>query len=295
MKKTGALFIAAALSICVLLTRCGNDTSSPGSSFVPVAPDTNQGNRPDNGGFQPTPENSMNLTPEIENEILQVYLSKTNEKSGFDLTLEDVWIERFHGFYKHYAAVLLFNKYTIPQGYVNDELEVVVGGVSFFYGPIISAQIVLYKEGIFYGLREAYRDNLLSKADLENIAYLQNEGVVFPERTRRSPTDEKIIWDGDINQDFNDTTVLVVMDKNYSSWRFYASDFIGVNIAAVRSLSVLRLMSESALVNRENYHDILAIEIGNPGKQNVVNAIRELEKLDFVMSAGPDYMYAIVE
>jgi hypothetical protein len=80
------------------------------------------------------------------------------------------------------------------------------------------------------------------------------------------------------------------LDKNYTSWRIFASDFTGVDIAQVYSLMVQRLMRYP--VNNNDWNDIIGIEIGNPGKQNVVNAIRKLEKLDFIKHAGPNhYMY----
>ena len=280
MQKT---LIVATLCLCVVLVGCGgNDRPLDNGSTIPFTRSPNP----------PSPKNPAVLSQEMENEILQVYLAERNENSGWDLTLEDVWIERFYGFFNDCAAVLLYNKYLVPpQGvYINNELEIVVGGVSFFYGPITGAQIVVYKEGKLYGLRDAYAGNLLTQDDLENIAWYQSEGMVFPERSSKHPVDKKEIWNGNISQDFDDRTILLLMDKNYTSWRFYASDFAGVDVVEVRSLSVLRLMSPSALIDLKDFRDILAIEIGNPGKQNVINAIRKLEKLGFVQYAGPNYI-----
>ena len=39
-----------------------------------------------------------------------------------------------------------------------------------------------------------------------------------------------------------------------------------------------------------NVGDIILIEIGNPGKQNVINTIPKLEKLDFIKCVEPNYI-----
>jgi hypothetical protein len=95
----------------------------------------------------------------------------------------------------------------------------------------------------------------------------------------------KIIWSGNISEDFDDKTILIITDKNYTSWRFLASDFFDVNVKCVQSLMVQRLMKYP----NYGFGDIIKIEIGNPGKQNVIDAIKNLEKLDFIKYAGPNY------
>jgi hypothetical protein len=190
------------------------------------------------------------------------------------------------------VAVLLLNTGFVPRdgGYINDELEIVVAGVSFLYGPIIGDPVVIYKNGILYDMQEAYDKGLLARENLKSIAYYQNEGFILPQRTPKIPLEEKIIWGGDISQGFDDKTLLILMDKNYTSWRFFANDFLGVNVKYVRSLGVKRLLNSQYPLTNDDFNDILEIGIGNPGKQNVINAIKNLEKLDFIKYAGPNYI-----
>jgi len=283
MKKL-IIYIAVALCFGVFLSGCGGSiSSSQEDSIFRVV-------EPKRSNFVPTPRVPL----DIDTEILQVYLAELNFKYDWNLTLDDVWIENYYGAYNGCVAVLPYNIHIVPgEGvYINDELEVVVGGVSFFYGPLIHAEIVVYKDGIIYGLQEAYDYDFLTNDDLENIAYYQNEGITFPKRTARTPRDGKIVWNGSINDAFDDRTILIVIDGNFTGLRFYAGDFTGIDVVRVRALSVLRLMAPWANLDSATWRDIISIEIGNPGKQNVINAIRRLENFDFVMAAGPNHFHS---
>ena len=46
-------------------------------------------------------------------------------------------------------------------------------------------------------------------------------------------------------------------------------------------------------VDLEKFNQILCLELKNPGKQNVLNAIKVLEKHPDVKYAGPDYVIAM--
>ena len=238
--------------------------------------------------FVPTSKIPAILSSEVENEILGIYLNEINSEFGWNLTIDDVWVENYYGIYNDSVAVLLYNDYQVPgEGvYINNELEIVVDTVSFLYGPLTGSTIVIYNNGKIYNLRDAYDKELLDKNDLKNIAYYQNEGFILPEREIKKPLEKKIIWEGNISNDFDDRTVIIIADKNYSSWRLFADDFTGVDVIKVRSLMVRRLMKYPG----DNFGDIISIEIGNIGKQNVVDAIRKLEKLDFIKCAEPNYI-----
>lgn len=252
-----------------------------------------------NPEFVPKSLNPEDFSHETQNDIKELYLLERNKEfdGAYKLTIDEVWIEKYLGTYGGSHAVLLYNKNIVPgEGiYIYNEMEVVIDGVSFFYDGSVSVAALIYNNGAFYSLQNAYDDGLLKKDDLKSIAYYQNKETIFPEREHKKPLDEKKIWNGNIDQNFDDITIIMVIDKNYTDWRFYASDFKNVNVVSVRSLMVLRLMNPNAGVNNKDFHDIISIEIGNPGKQNVIDAIRELEKLEFVMSAEPNYLYQCVD
>ena len=109
--------------------------------------------------------------------------------------------------------------------------------------------------------------------------------------------DEKIYWEGNVNEEFADDKVIVVISKDYTSKKFTLGDFDMINAVELEWLSEL---SSKAYENKggrwpENFRQIYAVTIGDKGKQNVIDAIRELEKLSFVVSATPNYFHSIAE
>jgi len=241
--------------------------------------------------FKPQPR--ANLSEETKRLILQDYLATVSDSRYFDndknefvlLTINDVWIEKYYGIYNDCIAILLFNRSNAPRPMdLEIEFEVVIDKVSFFYNHMNMVNVVAYREGKLYELQNAYEQGLLTKDDLKSIAYYHNEDIVFPERI---PVDmslitleEKTIWSGNINGNFTDSGVIIGIDRNFRNWRFYVSDFeaAGIEISSVRSI-----------IPPLSYFIVLR----NKGKQNVVDAIKKLEKLDFVRYAHPDYIVHI--
>ena len=67
-----------------------------------------------------------------------------------------------------------------------------------------------------------------------------------------------------------------------------------IEIASVQDLMVIEETDEkNSLVNTDNFKQILSLKLANPGKEKVLEAISELEKLDMVWAAVPDYNYEI--
>jgi hypothetical protein len=126
------------------------------------------------------PKTPAVLSSEAENEILGVYLAEVNNQYDWNLTADEVWIEKYYGIYNGCIAVILSNKYLIPGDgvYINYELEIVVSSVSFLYGGNIGAKIVIYENGKLYDIQESYDKGMLTKEDLKSIAYYQNEGYI---------------------------------------------------------------------------------------------------------------------
>jgi len=69
-----------------------------------------------------------------------------------------------------------------------------------------------------------------------------------------------------------------------------------IEIASVQDLMVIEETDgENSLVDTDNFKQILSLKLANPGKEKVLEAISELEKLDMVWAAVPDYNYEIAE
>lgn len=74
-----------------------------------------------------------------------------------------------------------------------------------------------------------------------------------------------------------------------------AEDSKVVKIRNVQDLTVVENARTNSLVSLDNFRQILSIELEEPGKEKVLEAISELERLDMVWAAVPDYNYEIAE
>jgi hypothetical protein len=102
--------------------------------------------------------------------------------------------------------------------------------------------------------------------------------------------EEKIYWEGNIDQDFDGSSVIVVMDKNIGSPnKVHDRSFFGdIEIEFIEDLSIVT--NPNGLINWENWHQILMIKLPGDSKENVVRAIRHLEKIDGIRSAEPNHI-----
>ena len=115
-----------------------------------------------------------------------------------------------------------------------------------------------------------------------------------------------------IDEDFKDDRVVVTLKHDYSEINasLTAADFKvkevkpskGLNIGSFKQSDIAKVENSvhiedpenNPLLNKEKFHQILTIKLGNPGKENVLAAILALEKLDNVLAAEPDYNYIAV-
>ena len=107
-----------------------------------------------------------------------------------------------------------------------------------------------------------------------------------------APAEEKLIWQGSIEWDFNDRLVTVMVDMSFFYRMFILEDFNMIDAVSARlnNLSAIYAFISTGGQTYQQYLTI-AITIGNRGKQNVIDTIRELEKLDFVYHASPVIIY----
>ena len=139
--------------------------------------------------------------------------------------------------------------------------------------------------------------------------------------TETTESEEKVYCEATLADDFSDSRVLVVVDS-LTSWKledFSLSDFAEVDCTAVKNLTALtqeclrekfefvrasaeRLRNGEILfpenfegvdINPDTFKQILCLELNTPGKENVLEAIKALEKLPFVHYAGPAYTVSL--
>ena len=104
------------------------------------------------------------------------------------------------------------------------------------------------------------------------------------------PMDEKLILEIDINSNFADDVILVTIDGAFTHRLFTVEDFKTVNAVRAGSLTIGTYYKYNTTGLPASHRSIYEVKIGNKGKQNVINAIKELQKLDFVRYAGPSYV-----
>lgn len=98
-------------------------------------------------------------------------------------------------------------------------------------------------------------------------------------------TEPKEYWTGSIDDDFENDRVVIIMKKTTIYPELELESF-GLKNAESLHYSFLVPTDEKL-----NFHQILVIYLKTKGKDQVVLAINELNKLDFIKTASPEYIY----
>jgi hypothetical protein len=143
-----------------------------------------------------------------------------------------------------------------------------------------AALAALLVAALFYGCTEE-KDAANDRIDGANN--MGNEDTVQWE--------EKIYWDGTIEDNFDGNTVLVVMDKNIGGVnKVHDKSFFGdIEIESIEDLTSFPGNSNSKEIDWNIWRQILAIKLPGDSKENVVKAIRHLEKIDGIKSVSPNH------
>lgn len=108
--------------------------------------------------------------------------------------------------------------------------------------------------------------------------------------------EEKIYCNATIKEDFDGSSILVVMDKKTGgiNKRHEESFFGDFKSEYIRDLTAVTVDIEDALIDEENFHQILEIKLPLESKENVLIVIRQLEKIEGILYAGPDYIEQLI-
>lgn len=101
----------------------------------------------------------------------------------------------------------------------------------------------------------------------------------------------KIYCRATIGEDFDDSSVLVVMDKNVGGInKTYSKNFFGgFPKKAVYDLTYISNDIDSSRVDKENFSQILQIKLLEKSKKNVLSIIKQLETREGIKYVGPNY------
>lgn len=158
-----------------------------------------------------------------------------------------------------FAAMLLF------AGCAPAEKEVVL----IEYDGL-SAYEIFCKNYIYIESEEQWIDDLLN-------------GTL--QRIDNSVLEEKLIWNGSIEDDFTDDKILLIIDKYFCDKTFTVEDFHMIDVTKVEQ------WTEGRLPDGSPSRQIYALTLEEPGKVNVIKAIRKLEIFAFTYAAQPNLIH----
>ena len=152
--------------------------------------------------------------------------------------------------------------------------------------------------------------NLLSNMNSHILVIAGNDSHEIIESSNFNLIDHK----PSIEENFKDDRIIVTLKKEYSKINqridlnlFETNVFLNSNnlynvfdrkgkilFESIDDLSYLTNFSDTVDSNEYNeYYQIFSINLKNKSKSNVLKAIEELNKLDFVLSAEPEYNYSM--
>jgi len=123
-------------------------------------------------GYVPRPKNPAVLSDAQEQKIKEDFWAKqvAEDPSIIDYanyTIDDLYIKKYYGTYNGYAVVMVFcDRWNCNQGGVKTEIAGVEINLSIFGNwPFV------YVGSDFIFIREAYNEGILTKQDIQDIAY----------------------------------------------------------------------------------------------------------------------------
>ncbi len=108
-------------------------------------------------------------------------------------------------------------------------------------------------------------------------------------------TDPKIFWEGNIDEDFDDDRVVVVLKRTKTYPELKIRHF-GLDNGERLEYLWFRPYGDPPYGDPpSDFRQILVIYLKQHGKEKVLEAIKELEKLSFIKVAVPKYNYGTMD
>ncbi len=96
----------------------------------------------------------------------------------------------------------------------------------------------------------------------------------------------------DINEDFDDSSIIVIMDKKTSEInKVYSKEYFGAcQIESIEDLTYITGdINDKEYLNANDFKQILKINLQNKSKQSVIETLRTMSIIDGIYWAGPSY------
>lgn len=205
------------------------------------------------------------------------------KESSYTLTIENIDVIRTFGTYKGYDIVLAQS-----DAISNTNRQDTINGINFKYSG--KTQLLAIKSNNICTLKEAYLDIIVDSSILREIKTVYDQtfkavdGEEYTEIGDEIVLQKKEIWDEHISN-IHDDWFVVTIDINFYKHYFDGSEFSMIDIKHFDEGDRERFERERELSPNLNKSFILILN--NPGKDNILNAIRTLEQLDYVVKAYP--------
>ncbi len=121
-----------------------------------------------------------------------------------------------------------------------------------------------------------------------NFSYLANGLLVNATENNGYVSTEKIYADIDVNDNFDETSVIVILDRIISGINKDHSLTVFKNINYLEIIDLTFVNDVTTILDIDNFEQILKIKLVNPGKENVINMINELSLIKGIKYAGPN-------
>ena len=199
----------------------------------------------------------------------------------------DVKIVRNFGSFRN-GDIILVKTGSIENTLRKDSID----GIVFNYQKRMQLFAVTSDE--VYPLKVAFLNLIVDLSTLTKVKeeydklYKTSDDANYAENGIAIVLESKYIWDGYVDWDFPDDSVVIVADKNFNNYILSIQDFYMLDVNRVECLTEL-LIDIYHGNYPENFNHIYELTISNAGKEEVIKAIRILEKLDFIRSAEPNY------
>lgn len=130
---------------------------------------------------------------------------------------------------------------------------------------------------------------------VQTVAFAEGDGEPDPVEP-----EEKLYCNATLDDDFTDDCVLVMLfnEQSLKLLTYTPDDFPVDNISEVKDLTThsvqaIKEQRENGTneINEKTFNQMLELTLTTKSKQAVLDTIKELEKVDFIMCAQPNYIY----
>ncbi len=158
----------------------------------------------------------------------------------------------------------------------------------------------IYYQKTFYDIEDAYRSGIITRQELIDIGerscssqlqkYEETHGLTLVEPSPKGYA-KKIYCNATISDDFDEESIIIILDKKIGRVNQPLDERLLSGIET-KKIEDLTPRSPGANYNEDTFEQIFYIELTTPGKENVLDAIRILQKVDGICVEPNYYMHA---